>query len=95
MRMIKLGNTLFLAELVQGAAINEAPRDFQGTWRFKVTIYLNSEGLKAVSYPTKTKEEAEKVIKAILGESKVIDIEDITALKSPTPEEMAKDLNNV
>ena len=94
MRLIKLGNTMFAAELIQGAAINEAPDAFQGLFKFRVTIYLNSDSLKAVSYPCKTREEADKVVAAIIDNSKVIDVEELTGLTPPTKKDLEVGMSN-
>jgi hypothetical protein len=91
MRYIKLGNTMFLSSLIQGIAVNEAPNDFTGQFKYRVTVYLDSGGLRAVTYPCKTKETADLVLKELLEESKVINIEEACGITPVSEEDVMKD----
>ena len=79
MRFFKLGNTIFLASLLEGVSKNPMGQGMeQGKYKWKLTVFLSSESLKAVSYPLQTEKEADDLMSRLLEESKVVDMDPTT-----------------
>lgn len=66
----KLGNTVFEATSVIGMQVSRS--NGSKTHPYKITIYLNNDALKSISYPLTSKDQADQLCK-ILTRNTIVD----------------------